>query len=126
MTPSSSCGSSVSMIAVVQQTTAFFCERPMANAFGTSESATAIRGLGRADDLRAHRRKRQLVRQEQLAERERGQEHDHDRDAAAGGEDDAREDDIERAEQEERQEHPGLKTPISREDGARSGHAPKD
>ncbi len=48
MTPSSSWGSSVSMIPVVAQTTAVFCERPIANALGTFESAIAMRGLGRS------------------------------------------------------------------------------
>ena len=48
MTPSSSAGESVRMIPVVAQTVAFFCERPIANAFGTSVSATAIFGLGRS------------------------------------------------------------------------------
>ena len=36
------------MIPVVAQTTAFFCERPIANAFGIGVSATAIRGFGRS------------------------------------------------------------------------------
>ena len=48
MTPSSSVGVSVFMIPVVAQTTALFFERPIANAFGTGVSATAILGLGRS------------------------------------------------------------------------------
>jgi hypothetical protein len=48
MTPSSSVGVSVFMIPVVAQTTAPFLERPIANAFGTGVSATAIFGFGRS------------------------------------------------------------------------------
>ena len=36
------------MIPVVAHTTADFCERPMANAFGIGVSATAIFGFGRS------------------------------------------------------------------------------
>jgi hypothetical protein len=36
------------MIPVVQQTVALFCERPIAKAFGTEVSATAIFGFGRS------------------------------------------------------------------------------
>ncbi len=48
MTPSSSAGESVFMIPVVAHTVELFCERPRANALGTSVSATAIFGLGRS------------------------------------------------------------------------------
>ena len=48
MTPSSSVGVSVFMIPVVAHTTALFFERPIANAFGTAVSATAIFGFGRS------------------------------------------------------------------------------
>ena len=36
------------MMPVVAHTVALFCERPIANAFGTSVSATAIFGFGRS------------------------------------------------------------------------------
>ena len=36
------------MMPVVAHTVAFFCERPIANALGTSMSATAIFGFGRS------------------------------------------------------------------------------
>ena len=36
------------MIPLVAHTVAFFCERPIANAFGIGVSATATRGLGRS------------------------------------------------------------------------------
>ena len=48
MTPSSSLGESVRMMPVVAQTVALFWERPVANAFGTAVSATAIFGFGRS------------------------------------------------------------------------------
>ena len=48
ITPSSSAGESVFMIPVVAQTVALLGERPIAKAFGTSVSATAILGLGRS------------------------------------------------------------------------------
>ena len=46
MTASSSAGESRSMIPVVAQTVAVFCERPSAKALGTGEATTAIFGLG--------------------------------------------------------------------------------
>ena len=48
ITPSSSLGESVRMMPVVAQTVAVFWLRPMANALGTSVSATAMRGFGRS------------------------------------------------------------------------------
>ncbi len=48
MTPSSSAGTSSSMIPVVAQTVADLGERPSANAFGMRVSATATFGLGRS------------------------------------------------------------------------------
>ena len=87
ITPSSSAGDSVRIIPVVAQTVAFFWERPIANALGTSVSATAIFGFGKVrldaepfdhrvqarrllgrDLLGAHGAQRQLVREEQLGE----------------------------------------------------------
>ena len=47
-TPSSSAGDSSSMIPVVTQTVADFCERPIANALGIEECMTATFGLGRS------------------------------------------------------------------------------
>ena len=48
ITPSSSLGDSVRMIPVVAHTVALFWLRPIAKAFGTSVSATAMRGFGRS------------------------------------------------------------------------------
>ncbi len=48
ITPSSSLGERVRMMPVVAQTVALFWLRPIANAFGTSVSATAMRGFGRS------------------------------------------------------------------------------
>src|SRR3954454_13222950 len=47
-TPSSSAGDRSSMIPVVAQTVADFCERPIANAFGIAVCMTATFGLGRS------------------------------------------------------------------------------
>ena len=73
------------MIPVVAHTMALFFERPIANAFGTGVSATAIFGFGQVgldaepldhrvearrllgrDLLGAHRGERELVREEEL------------------------------------------------------------
>ena len=105
MTPSSSLGESTDMMPVVAQTVAFFCERPVAKAFGTCVSATAMRGLGRSawmqrrsiiacrpgaswgeTSLAPIARQRQLVREEQLAETERADDHDHQHEPGPGGE----------------------------------------
>ena len=48
MTPSSSAGERVRMMPVVAHTVAFLGERPIANAFGMSVSATATFGFGRS------------------------------------------------------------------------------
>ena len=48
MTPSSSDGDSAFMMPVVAHTVALFWERPIANALGTSVSATQILGFGRS------------------------------------------------------------------------------
>ena len=83
------------MIPVVAQTVALFGERPIAKAFGIAVCATATRGLGRSawthsrsiiacssgasagvTSLRAHRRQRELVRDEQLDQQQPAGDHD--------------------------------------------------
>ena len=101
MTPSSSAGESAFMMPVVAHTVALFCERPIANAFGTvgvrhrdlrlgqvgldaeplDHRVEARRLLG-GDLLGAHCRERELVREEELGERQAA---DHDQHHAHAG-----------------------------------------
>ena len=118
-TPSTSRGSSRRQRPVVTATAACFGLRPVANAFGTSVSITAIRRLrqvgqraqaldhvvqlGRLvalDDLGPGRGERELVGGEVLDEREADDDHDHHQQAGVQHlEEDDREDDVEQAEQ---------------------------
>jgi hypothetical protein len=69
--------------------------------------------LLRRDLLRAHGGEADLVRQEQLPE-EQGARDDDDRDGArAGGEQDTDQGHVKKAQQEHREEHPGLKPGVA-------------
>ena len=93
MTPSSSAGESSSMIPVVAQTVAAFCERPIANAFGIDglhdrdlrlgqvgldaealDHRVQLGRLLRRDLARAHRAQRELVGGEELEQRTAGRD----------------------------------------------------
>ncbi len=74
-----------------------------------------LRRLLRRDLVRAHRPQRELVRREEL-HAEQADGHDEDRDAAcAGGEQHADEQYVDRAEQEQRGDHPDLKPGVAAE-----------
>ncbi len=124
-------------IPVVAQTVAVLGERPTANAFGIGVvgdrdawlwqvrldaeplddrvQAACILGVAGAHLAGAHRQQGDLVRGEQLDQEQRPG-HDRDRDrAGAGGEQHADQHGIYEPEQEQGQDHPGLKPAIAAE-----------
>ena len=124
------------MIPVVAQTVAFFCERPMAKAFGTSVSATAIFGLGRSAWMQSRSiiacspgassgetslapiaASAELVREEQLRERSgRRRSRAITTAPAPAASSAADEGHVEQAEQEQREQHPDLQAGVAGED----------
>ena len=135
MTPSSSAGESVFMIPVVAHTVALLRRAAHGEGVGHGVSATAIFGLGRSawmqrrsiiacrpgrllgrDLLGAHRGQRELVREEQLQQRQAADDHDHDDRAGAGGEQRADEGHVQQPQQEQRDQHPELEAGVARED----------
>ena len=114
-------------------TAACFGLRPVAKAFGTSESMIATRGFGRSaiahsrstmscssgassrlDDLRARSAQRELVGGEVLEERKPDDDHDHrDQADAQDVEEDDCKDDVEEPEQRAREEHPEGQTGVT-------------
>jgi hypothetical protein len=83
------------------------------------------RRLGGADLVRAHRAQRELVGEEQLGERQPGDDDEHDNGADARPHEHGDEADVEKPEEEHRQEHPGLQAPVAAVRGPGGGHAPK-
>ena len=141
MTASSSCGSSMFIRPVVAHTVAVFCERPMAKAFGIGVSATAIFGLGRS----AWMQSRSIIACRPgacsgvtsfapIAARPSLSETKNCpirrppaitaiiTPLAPAGEQHAHEDHVEEAQQEDRQEHPGLKPRVTTEFNALTCH----
>ena len=115
-------------------TVAVFGERPIANALGIGVSAIATRGLGRlawmhsrsirawssrrllrADHARAHREQRDLVRREVLDQEQAAGDHGDRHRAGARGDQHADQHRVDETEQEQGQEHPGLKAGITAE-----------
>jgi hypothetical protein len=78
--------------------------------------------LLRRDLLRAHRRQPKLVREEKLGEREAGGDDEDEDRAGARGEQRSHEGHVEKAEQEQREQHPELETGVAREDGLLGSH----
>ena len=92
------------------QTVAVFGERPIANALGVQS-----RRLLRAHHARAHRQQRDLVRREVLDQEEAAGDHgDRHRDGARGDQH-ADQHRVDETQQEQGQEHPGLKAGITAE-----------
>ena len=71
------------------------------------------RRLLRRDRLGAHRREPDLVRQEELRERQRADDDHHRHGARAGGQEHHDEGHVDESEQEHRQQHPGLETRVA-------------
>ena len=142
MTPSSSAGESRFMIPVVAQTVALFCERPSAKALGIVRLGDGDLRLGqvgldaealdhrvqlgrllRRDLARAHRVQRELVGREQLKQREAAaDQQDHRAARARPAMSATAKNDVERAEQEQREQHPGLEARVASELGLGDGH----
>ena len=141
ITPSSSAGESVFMIPVVAHTVAFFWDRPSAKALGTRcvgdrdlrlgqvgldaepvDHGVQARGLLGRDLLGAHRGQRQLVRGEQLEQRQAADEHGHHGRADAGRQQRAGEGDVQQAQQEHGRQHPDLEAGVALEDRLGSRH----
>ena len=127
-------GESSARIPVVAHTVACFGVRPIANAFGIGVSAIATRGLGRFAWMQSRsisawnsgascgvttcapiESERDLVRCEELDQEQAGRD-DRDQDRTrAGREQHADQDRVDEPQQEERQQHPGLKPGVSAE-----------
>ena len=105
ITPSSSLGESMLMMPVVAHTVALFWERPIAKAFGTWVSATAMRGFGRSAWMQSRSiiacrpgassgetslapiaDSASLSEKNSWAKRQRAHDHDHQHEAGAGRE----------------------------------------
>ena len=120
------------MIPVVAHTVAVFGERPIANAFGIALCITPTRGLGRSAWMQRRSiiacssgascgetsrtpigAERDLVREEHLGgEQDRDEQHG---DRRLGGDRDADQHHVDEAEQEEREQHPGLEPGVTAE-----------
>ena len=142
ITPSSSLGESTLMIPVVAQTVALFWRAPARErvrhvGVGHGDPRLGQVGLDaepldhrvqarrllRRDLLGAHRGQRELVGEEQLGQRaaRRSRPRSVTR-PGAGREQHADEDHVEQAQQEQRQQHPDLKTGVPGEDCSLRGH----
>jgi hypothetical protein len=73
------------------------------------------RRLLRGDDLGAHRRERELVREEQLGEREPADRDERDRHPRAGRQDRPDQGGVQQPQQEDREQHAGLKPGVPAE-----------
>ena len=133
------------MMPVVAHTVAFFGERPIAKAFGTSVSATAIFGLGRSAWMQSRSiiacrpgassgetslapiaASAELVREEQLREREAAGDHEDDDRAGARREQRSDEGHVQQPEQEQREQHPELEAGVAGEYGLLGRHRAED